>query len=83
MVSRLGYKRAQAVTVMTQLLPGVGVTYYGEEIGMGDTWISWEETQDPQGCSAGKSGFESTSRDPERTPFQWDNSTSAGELQVI
>lgn len=64
--------------MITLLLPGVGVTYNGEEIGMEDTWISWEDTKDPQGCNAGIDGYEKASRDPARTPFQWDNTTSAG-----
>lgn len=62
------------------LLPGVGVTYYGDEIGMPDNHISWEETTDPQGCNAGEEGYEQASRDPARTPFLWNNSTSAGKL---
>lgn len=78
LVTRYGKERAQAITVLTLLLPGVGVTYNGEEIGMENTWISWEDTKDPQGCNAGKEGFEKASRDPARTPFQWDNTISAG-----
>lgn len=78
LVTRYGRERAEAITVIILLLPGVGVTYNGEEIGMEDTWISWEDTKDPQGCNAGKDGYEKASRDPERTPFQWDNTTSAG-----
>ncbi|XP_011135578.2 alpha-glucosidase isoform X2 [Harpegnathos saltator] len=78
LVSRYGEQRAQAMTMMTLLLPGVGVTYNGDEIGMEDTWISWEDTKDPQGCNAGKDHYETASRDPERTPFQWDGTTSAG-----
>ncbi|XP_076249708.1 alpha-glucosidase [Calliopsis andreniformis] len=78
LVTRFGPQRARAVSLLTLLLPGIGVTYNGEEIGMEDTWISWEETVDPQGCNAGVNGFETASRDPCRTPFQWDNSTSAG-----
>ena len=64
---------------MTLLLPGVGVTYIGDEIAMENTWISWENTQDPQGCNAKINGYEKASRDPERSPFQWDNSTAAGK----
>jgi alpha-glucosidase len=78
LVTRYGQLRAQAVTMITLLLPGVGVTYNGEEIGMENTWISWEDTKDPQGCNAGKDAYERASRDPARTPFQWDNTTSAG-----
>lgn len=83
LVSRYGQERAQALTMITLLLPGVGVTYNGEEIGMEDTWISWEDTKDPQGCNAGKENYEKASRDPCRTPFQWDDTTSAGEVIYI
>lgn len=64
LVSRLGLHKALAVTTMALLLPGISVTYNGEEIGMIDTPIN---TTDP-----------SRFRDPVRSPFQWDNSTSAG-----
>lgn len=65
-MSRLGVHRALAITTMTLLLPGISVTYYGEEIGMVDTPI---DTTDP-----------ARFRDPVRSPFQWDNTTSAGEI---
>ena len=78
LATRFGQERARAVTLMTLLLPGVSVTYNGDEIGMEDTWISWEDTMDPQGCNAGQEGFETSSRDPARTPFQWSMYTSAG-----
>lgn len=81
-VSKLGEPRARALTVMTLLLPGASVTYNGDEIGMSDTFIPWEETQDPQGCLSGILKYNTTSRDPARTPFQWDDSTSAGEFPI-
>ena len=56
------------------------MTYYGEEIGMTERYISWEDTVDPQGCLAGKANYLSISRDPVRTPFQWNNSVSAGKF---
>lgn len=59
-------------------LPGILVTYYGEEIGMTDRIISWEDTVDPSGCNKNESTYYSGSRDPARTPFQWDDSTNAG-----
>ncbi|XP_078035692.1 alpha-glucosidase [Augochlora pura] len=78
LVTRLGPDRARAITAMTFILPGVTVTYNGDEIGMEDTWVSYKNTQDPHGCNEGPEGYEKTSRDPVRSPFQWDATTSAG-----
>uniref|UniRef100_A0A182SY82 Glycosyl hydrolase family 13 catalytic domain-containing protein n=1 Tax=Anopheles maculatus TaxID=74869 RepID=A0A182SY82_9DIPT len=36
--------------------------------------ITWKQTQDPLGCSTNGSVFQEHSRDPARTPFQWDDS---------
>lgn len=65
-------------------LPGVAVTYNGDEIGMVDYRdISWEDTQDPQACNANNPGtYRDLSRDPQRTPFQWDSSPFAGFKDV-
>ncbi|XP_024938936.1 uncharacterized protein LOC107265869 [Cephus cinctus] len=76
--SRFGINRADGLNMLSLLLPGVAFTYYGEEIAMLDTWISFEDTQDPHGINAGPDRYELFSRDPARTPFQWDNTTSAG-----
>lgn len=68
--------------MLAMILPGVAVTYYGEEIGMTDkSDISWEDTQDPQGCNAGRDKYASRSRDPCRTPFQWNDEVNAGVKQ--
>ena len=54
--------RADQMTMLAMILPGVAVTYYGEEIGMEDnTTLRVFDFRD--GC---------------RTPFQWNSSTSAG-----
>jgi len=66
------------LNMIIHLLPGSSVTYYGEEIGMQDTWISWEDTVDPAGCQAGPDRYEQFTRDPERTPMQWDDTKNAG-----
>ncbi|XP_043493241.1 maltase 1-like [Polistes fuscatus] len=71
--------RANQMLMLPMILPGVAVTYYGEEIGMVDKRdISWEDTQDPQACNAGKDKYLNASRDPNRTPFQWDYTINAG-----
>lgn len=54
------------------------MTYNGEEIGMTDVFISWEDTVDPQACRTNPDIYEGFSRDPERTPFQWNDEKNAG-----
>lgn len=65
-------------------LPGVAVTYNGEEIGMLDYRdISWDQTLDPQACNAQDlDNYMVKSRDPQRTPFQWDDTDYAGFKEV-
>ncbi|XP_014607645.1 PREDICTED: maltase 1-like [Polistes canadensis] len=71
--------RADQMTMLAMVLPGVAITYYGEEIGMtNNEAITFKETQDTQACAAGEEGFQKKSRDPYRTPFQWDKTTFAG-----
>ncbi|XP_015111692.1 maltase 1 [Diachasma alloeum] len=71
--------RGDQMTMLAMILPGVAVTYNGEEIGMVDkTDISYQDTQDPQGCNAGPDKYQLVSRDPNRTPMQWSDDTNAG-----
>ncbi|XP_037914201.1 maltase A1 [Hermetia illucens] len=76
--SRYGKNRADLLNILLQTLPGIAVTYNGEEIAMTDVFIPWNETVDPQACNTNPDVFQSFSRDPARTPFQWDASTNAG-----
>ncbi|XP_012267099.2 maltase 2-like [Athalia rosae] len=76
--SRYGIDRVDQMSIVSALLPGVLVTYNGDEIGMLDGELSWEETVDPSACNTNEEIYEPYSRDPERTPFQWDATTSAG-----
>ncbi|CAK9823385.1 Maltase 2 [Anthophora retusa] len=76
--SRFGSKRADQISMLTLMLPGVAVVYNGDEIGMEDRKFTYDETVDPAGRNAGPNRFYLKSRDPERTPYQWDNTTSAG-----
>lgn len=55
----------------------------GEEIGMLDQHLSYKDTQDPQACKDGPEMYHLTSRDPQRTPFQWDNTPNAGRLDLV
>ena len=71
--SRIRPELMDAFNMITMTLPGVSITYYGEEIGMTNTEISWEDTVDPSGCNCGIDHYDDRycSRDPERTPMQW------------
>lgn len=73
--SRIGAQQAKVAAILLLTLRGTPTLYYGDEIGMMDVPIPQEEVQDPQGLNMpGKN----LSRDPERTPMQWDNSDNAG-----
>jgi len=73
--SRVGIQQARIAAMLLLTLRGTPTIYYGDEIGMRDVPIPPEEVQDPQGLNMpGKN----LSRDPQRTPMQWDNSENAG-----
>lgn len=101
--SRLGTDRIDAINMILLTLPGISINYNGEEIGMVDQWLSWNDTVDPAGatlnlnykiltrkliqfvstysntaCNSNPSIYEKFSRDPERTPMQWDDTMNAG-----
>uniref|UniRef100_T1JED2 alpha-glucosidase n=1 Tax=Strigamia maritima TaxID=126957 RepID=T1JED2_STRMM len=67
-----------AYNMLNLLLPGLALTYYGEEIGMVDTFVTWEETQDPFGLYYGPERYSKFSRDPQRSPMQWSSKALAG-----
>lgn len=72
-------QRLDGLTLLLLTLPGVAFTYNGDEIGMLDHRdISWDDTTDPWACNANPDEFSEFSRDPSRTPFQWDATTNAG-----
>lgn len=62
------------------LLPGTSVTYYGDELGLIDTNVRWDQTVDPAGLNVGEDRYLKFSRDPVRTPFPWDSSVNAGKI---
>ncbi|XP_030573689.1 maltase A1-like [Drosophila novamexicana] len=76
--SRYGKEHIDAMNMLVMILPGASVTYQGEELGMTDGQISWEDTVDPWGCNSNPEIYEKYTRDPARTPFQWTNGTNAG-----
>uniref|UniRef100_A0A2H8TQA6 alpha-glucosidase n=1 Tax=Melanaphis sacchari TaxID=742174 RepID=A0A2H8TQA6_9HEMI len=78
LASRFGQEMVDPMNMLTMMLPGTAITYYGEEIGMADFTIRWDQTVDPSGKNGGEAKFEVNSRDPCRTPFQWNDSQNAG-----
>lgn len=62
-----GEKQARVAAMLQLTLPGMSFIYYGDEIGMKDVAI-------PKGLN---DTFE-VSRDPQRSPMQWDDSPNAG-----
>ncbi|XP_034476692.1 maltase A1 [Drosophila innubila] len=76
--SRYGEQRIDLMNMLQMFLPGVSITYQGEELGMTDLDISWEDTRDPAACNSNANIYESFTRDPARTPFQWSSGTNAG-----
>lgn len=77
--SRFGEEKIDFMNTLVMTLPGIGFSYYGEEIGMLDNRdISWEDTQDPQACGHSEETFQEYTRDPVRTPFQWNDQLNAG-----
>jgi alpha-glucosidase len=73
--SRIGLQQARIAAILLLTLRGTPTLYYGDEIGMRDVPIPKDEIQDPQGLNMPDKNL---SRDPERTPMQWDNSEQAG-----
>ncbi|KAJ8731785.1 hypothetical protein PYW08_014515 [Mythimna loreyi] len=79
MATRHGVNRVDAMNMLALILPGVTITYQGEELGMTDGNISWADTVDPQACNTlDPVNYWKSSRDPARTPFHWDATKNAG-----
>ena len=73
--SRVGLQQARIAAMLLLTLRGTPTIYYGDEIGMGDVAIPFEEVQDPQGLNMPDKNL---SRDPARTPMQWNSNANAG-----
>nr|XP_018907649.1 PREDICTED: maltase A1-like isoform X1 [Bemisia tabaci] len=76
--SRFYRELIDGINMLGLLVPGVAIVYNGDEIGMTDTYIRWDQTIDPMAFKAGPTRYRKWSRDGCRTPFQWDTSVSAG-----
>ncbi|GFY56675.1 maltase A3 [Trichonephila inaurata madagascariensis] len=72
--TRVGSTLASSLQMIMMLLPGIPISYYGDELGMENGVISIEEMRD----SFALRTKPSESRDPMRTPMQWDCSKNAG-----
>lgn len=70
--TRIGADQRRVAAMLLLTLRGTPFMYYGDELGMLDVSIPPEKYRDPQGINLG------ISRDPERTPMQWDASPNAG-----
>ncbi|CAH2105120.1 unnamed protein product [Euphydryas editha] len=79
MPTRFRENMVDGLNSLNMILPGVAVTYQGEEIGMRDGYVSWEDTVDVEAINRGDNEtYLLYSRDPARTPYHWNNSTNAG-----
>ncbi|XP_037027808.1 maltase 1-like [Bradysia coprophila] len=77
--SRMGPDRISGLTMLLLTLPGVAFTYSGDELLMLDYRdISWKDTTDMWACNSNPIDYKMLSRDPNRTPFQWNGSINGG-----
>lgn len=78
--SRVGLGQSRIAAILLLTLPGTPTVYYGDELGMQDVPIPSEEQHDPQGLNMPDKNL---SRDPARTPMQWDTNANAGFTENI
>ena len=71
--TRVGREQARLTQMLLLTLRGTPTCYYGDELGMQDVPLPRELIHDPVGKE-----HPEQSRDPVRTPMQWDGSVSAG-----
>ncbi|HEX2911161.1 MAG TPA: alpha-amylase family glycosyl hydrolase [Chloroflexia bacterium] len=74
-VSRIGEPSARLAMLLLLTLRGTPTLYYGDELAMHDVTIPPERIQDGWEKQSGGLGV---SRDPQRTPMQWDSSPNGG-----
>src|SRR5438093_2468087 len=67
--SRVGRDQARVAAMLLLTLRGTPTCYYGDELGMQNVALPPELMHDPQGRDNPQH-----SRDPQRTPMQWDSS---------
>ena len=70
--TRYGKQAARTAAVLLFTLRGTPLLYYGEEIGMENLEMDWDNCIDPYGQRVG------LCRDPQRSPMQWSAAPHAG-----
>ncbi|WP_121356164.1 alpha-amylase family glycosyl hydrolase [Flavisolibacter nicotianae] len=75
LISRIGEAQTKVAALLLLTLRGTPTMYYGDEIGMQNVTIPKNEIQDPQGLLMPDKNL---SRDPIRTPMQWDATENSG-----
>ncbi|MDV6376529.1 alpha-amylase family glycosyl hydrolase, partial [Deinococcus arenicola] len=73
---RVGAAQYRVAQTLLLTLRGTPTVYYGDEIGMDNVTIPRDRMVDPAGLQ--QLDVPSASRDPERTPMQWDATPNAG-----
>ncbi|XP_013421849.1 alpha-glucosidase-like isoform X2 [Lingula anatina] len=76
--TKMGTEFVNAMNTLLLLLPGTPTTYNGEELGLTNIEVSYEDTQDPFGKRFGPERYHEVSRDPPRSPMLWDSTHSSG-----
>ena len=71
--TRVGREQARLTQMLLLTLRGTPTCYYGDELGMQDVPLPRELMHDPLGKN-----HPEQSRDPVRSPMQWDGSANAG-----
>jgi alpha-glucosidase len=72
--TRAGVAQAPVAAMLLLTLRGTPTMYQGDELGMENVHVSADKLVDPPGIDIGPE----ESRDPERTPMQWDGTPNAG-----
>ena len=75
LATRIGAEQARVAAMLLLTLRGTPTIYYGDELGMQNVAIPFDEIQDPAEKNQPGIGL---GRDPERTPMLWDGSRNAG-----
>lgn len=60
-----------AANLVLLTLPGTPTCYYGDEIGLENVEVSFDQCQDPYGKKHGPNQYSKFSRDPGRSPMPW------------